>query len=250
MQFHIDRFSCSLPNAEAFEMTEEDIRGLDPEDNPYLDDDGDPMPGWYAWTCFPGCMPDSSPSGPYGSAAEAIEGFRRDHDDADLMGSSGPLLTMLSISDGLKLAEAAIEWHLDPQSGSAPAVRATLSDGSRLAYAAGEVEIEYDADTVETERYTMEIDDLVGNAYDPSGSADYLINLALMLTARWDEIEDNDRAMILVEAAYWYAVHHSGGQTDPMYAVCCFLGNGSNFRDKPNDVACLYAEILAAARQR
>lgn len=27
--------------------------------------------GWYWWTCFPGCMPDSSAFGPYATAAEA-----------------------------------------------------------------------------------------------------------------------------------------------------------------------------------
>lgn len=27
--------------------------------------------GWFYWYCFPGCLPDSSPFGPYASAAEA-----------------------------------------------------------------------------------------------------------------------------------------------------------------------------------
>ena len=29
--------------------------------------------GYYFWFCFPGCMPDSSPFGPYATEAEAIE---------------------------------------------------------------------------------------------------------------------------------------------------------------------------------
>ena len=38
-----------------------------------LDGDGEPMPaGWYWWSCFPGCMPDGDPSGPYDTEAEAI----------------------------------------------------------------------------------------------------------------------------------------------------------------------------------
>lgn len=30
-------------------------------------------PGWYWWACLPGCLPDSSPVGPFSSEAEAIE---------------------------------------------------------------------------------------------------------------------------------------------------------------------------------
>jgi hypothetical protein len=29
-------------------------------------------PGWYFWYCFPGCMPDSEPMGPYATEAEAV----------------------------------------------------------------------------------------------------------------------------------------------------------------------------------
>jgi hypothetical protein len=29
-------------------------------------------PGWYWWACFPGCMPDGEPSGPFATEAEAI----------------------------------------------------------------------------------------------------------------------------------------------------------------------------------
>ncbi len=28
-------------------------------------------PGWYWWACFPGCLPDSDPVGPFTSEAEA-----------------------------------------------------------------------------------------------------------------------------------------------------------------------------------
>ena len=33
-------------------------------------------PGWYWWSCFPGCMPDSYPQGPFAYSIQA-------HQDAD-----------------------------------------------------------------------------------------------------------------------------------------------------------------------
>lgn len=39
--------------------------------------DGDEMkPGWYWWSCFPGCLPDGEPSGPFAYSSQA-------HEDAD-----------------------------------------------------------------------------------------------------------------------------------------------------------------------
>lgn len=29
-------------------------------------------PGWYWWPCFPGCLPDSDPVGPFTTEAEAL----------------------------------------------------------------------------------------------------------------------------------------------------------------------------------
>lgn len=38
-----------------------------------IDPDGDPLPsGWYWWTCFPGCLPDGLPNGPFETEADAI----------------------------------------------------------------------------------------------------------------------------------------------------------------------------------
>ena len=34
--------------------------------------------GWYYWACFPGCMPDSDPIGPFNSEAEAISNAQED----------------------------------------------------------------------------------------------------------------------------------------------------------------------------
>jgi hypothetical protein len=37
------------------------------------DQDGNYLePGWYWWSCFPGCLPDGDPSGPFDSEAEAL----------------------------------------------------------------------------------------------------------------------------------------------------------------------------------
>lgn len=33
-------------------------------------------PGWFYWFCLPGCMPDSSPFGPFSSEDEAIADCR------------------------------------------------------------------------------------------------------------------------------------------------------------------------------
>ena len=29
--------------------------------------------GWYWWSCFPGCLPDGEPSGPFENEQEAIK---------------------------------------------------------------------------------------------------------------------------------------------------------------------------------
>lgn len=43
---------------EVFEVKENDVE--------FATQDGEPLePGWYWWACFPGCMPDSDPTGPF-----------------------------------------------------------------------------------------------------------------------------------------------------------------------------------------
>lgn len=32
--------------------------------------------GWYYWYCFPGCLPDSDPMGPFDTEAEALADAR------------------------------------------------------------------------------------------------------------------------------------------------------------------------------
>lgn len=48
----------ALPDVEVF---------YQPMDNP----DGDTA-GWYWWSCFPGCLPDGDPNGPFATEDEAI----------------------------------------------------------------------------------------------------------------------------------------------------------------------------------
>ena len=44
------------------------------------EDDAEPYgTGWYWWTCFPGCLPDSEPFGPYATEAAAIEAAQDIH---------------------------------------------------------------------------------------------------------------------------------------------------------------------------
>ena len=42
-----------------------------------FDGDGEPVQaGWYWWACFPGCLPDGDPSGPFATAKEAFDDAR------------------------------------------------------------------------------------------------------------------------------------------------------------------------------
>lgn len=64
----------SLPDAEVFYA--DDLIG----------EDGEPLDaGFYYWYCFPGCLPDSDPIGPFDTEEEAIEDARAnlDLDDED-----------------------------------------------------------------------------------------------------------------------------------------------------------------------
>jgi hypothetical protein len=48
-------------------------------------DDVAPGIGWYWWSCFPGCLPDGDPMGPFDTKAEALadarNGIGDDEDD-------------------------------------------------------------------------------------------------------------------------------------------------------------------------
>lgn len=87
----------ALPDVETFYMSAEDF--LNADDNTWMfdamsdraeavaspnDDTVDSavrdaaqqMQGWYYWYCFPGCLPDSEPTGPFKSEDEAIKDAR------------------------------------------------------------------------------------------------------------------------------------------------------------------------------
>lgn len=57
----------ALPDVEVFYLETGEMR----------DEFDEPLEaGWYWWTCFPGCLPDSDPSGPYETESDAIEAAR------------------------------------------------------------------------------------------------------------------------------------------------------------------------------
>lgn len=61
--------SHALPDIEVFWHDEGDYA----EEEMWQDGDGEPMPsGYYYWGCFPGCMPEGDPVGPFGTEEEAL----------------------------------------------------------------------------------------------------------------------------------------------------------------------------------
>ena len=58
----------ALPDCEVFYY--DGVRYFD--DDVWADEDGEPkLAGWYYWACFPGCLPDSDPIGPFDTAEDA-----------------------------------------------------------------------------------------------------------------------------------------------------------------------------------
>lgn len=68
----------ALPDAEAFYLTAKEAEEYNSDHVSNADDNCDLYdgPGWYAWACFPGCLPDGEPHGPYKTEAEAIAAHR------------------------------------------------------------------------------------------------------------------------------------------------------------------------------
>lgn len=55
----------ALPDVEVFQV---------PEDCEPETEDGEPLtPGYYWWGCFPGCLPDGDPIGPFDTYEDALE---------------------------------------------------------------------------------------------------------------------------------------------------------------------------------
>lgn len=62
-----------LPDLEVYRLTDWEQE----------DDDDHLAAGWYYRFCFPGCLPDSDPYGPYDTEQEALVSAREDHADWD-----------------------------------------------------------------------------------------------------------------------------------------------------------------------
>ena len=69
----------ALPDIEVFYDDADTVNGharnFDSEGNPV-------QPGWYWWPCFPGCLPDGEPNGPFeteqAALADARDGIEED----------------------------------------------------------------------------------------------------------------------------------------------------------------------------
>jgi hypothetical protein len=54
----------ALPDCEVFYASDNELESYTA---------GEYLPaGWYWWACFPGCLPDSDPCGPFETEAEAL----------------------------------------------------------------------------------------------------------------------------------------------------------------------------------
>lgn len=67
--------STALPDIEVFHISPADApefaRNLMQEDY-WPGDDYEDYVGWYWWSCFPGCLPDGDPFGPFVTSDEAL----------------------------------------------------------------------------------------------------------------------------------------------------------------------------------
>jgi len=72
----------ALPDVEVFRMTASDFINSDEGSwmhermSDDLDADADALAGFYYWYCFPGCMPEGDPIGPFRLQEQAIEDMR------------------------------------------------------------------------------------------------------------------------------------------------------------------------------
>jgi len=71
-----EEFACAENGTWMAEATIE----LQPEPHSNLTD-CTPLAGWYWWSCFPGCLPDSDPMGPFATEEEALSDARERVED-------------------------------------------------------------------------------------------------------------------------------------------------------------------------
>jgi len=62
----------ALPDAEAFYVTQMEVQ-YNKQNLDHADEYTITEKGWYYWSCFPGCLPDSEATGPFNSEKEAIK---------------------------------------------------------------------------------------------------------------------------------------------------------------------------------
>ena len=66
----------------SFEVFYKDQETCDEDNSEYSEDDIEAervelrRPGWFWWSCFPGCIPDGDPSGPFNTEEGAIKDAR------------------------------------------------------------------------------------------------------------------------------------------------------------------------------
>lgn len=79
--------SASLPNIEYWyhDPADHENRNSFCIGNEEMETDGEgcPGPGWYWWSCFPGCTPDGEANGPFATEEECIADFQDEQDDND-----------------------------------------------------------------------------------------------------------------------------------------------------------------------
>ena len=71
----------ALPDVEVFyndKLSSDPILCFDENDTCVARDSG-----WYWWPCFPGCLPDGDPVGPFDSKMEAIQDAQEGCDDEE-----------------------------------------------------------------------------------------------------------------------------------------------------------------------
>ena len=74
----------ALPDVEIFYMSAEDFLTADPDTwmaDAIREGTGSALcaaelAGWYWWSCFPGCLPDSEPTGPFATEQDALDDAR------------------------------------------------------------------------------------------------------------------------------------------------------------------------------
>lgn len=67
-QFKDPETGVSFGSFEVFHISADQIRKNDPPG--YVFEQG--AAGWYWWACFPGCLPDGEPHGPFPTEQDAI----------------------------------------------------------------------------------------------------------------------------------------------------------------------------------